>query len=47
MRSDDLTTATLLRRVDTALYQAKEGGRDRVVLAPATPGVPTHANASV
>jgi diguanylate cyclase (GGDEF)-like protein len=35
MRPDDLTTATLLRRVDTALYEAKHTGRDRVVAAPA------------
>jgi diguanylate cyclase (GGDEF)-like protein len=46
LRLDDLTTATLLRRVDAALYQAKQAGRDRVVLAGITPGVPAHANAS-
>jgi diguanylate cyclase (GGDEF)-like protein len=34
LRKDDLTTATLLRRVDTALYQAKQTGRDSVVTAP-------------
>lgn len=33
MRPDDLTTASLLRRVDVALYQAKQTGRNRVVLA--------------
>jgi diguanylate cyclase (GGDEF)-like protein len=33
MQTDDLTTATLLRRVDAALYQAKLDGRDRVVAA--------------
>ena len=33
MRPDDLTTATVLRRVDTALYKAKQTGRNRVVTA--------------
>jgi diguanylate cyclase (GGDEF)-like protein len=35
MRPDDLTTASLLRRVDVAMYEAKQTGRNRVVNAPA------------
>lgn len=31
LRADDLTTATVLQRVDVALYQAKAAGRNRVV----------------
>ena len=37
LRAGDLTTATMLRRVDTALYQAKHTGRDRVVVAAPAP----------
>jgi diguanylate cyclase (GGDEF)-like protein len=45
MRHDDLTIGTLLRRVDAALYQAKQAGRNRVVLADATPADLTRTNA--
>ncbi len=40
MRKDDLTTATMLRRVDAALYQAKHTGRNRVVMAFTSTDVP-------
>ncbi len=33
LRADDIGTTTLLRRVDTALYQAKQDGRNRVVVS--------------
>jgi len=38
LREEDLTVLMLLRRVDEALYQAKDGGRNRAVLAPAAVG---------
>jgi diguanylate cyclase (GGDEF)-like protein len=35
LERDDLSTGILLQRADTALYQAKEAGRNRVVMAAA------------
>jgi diguanylate cyclase (GGDEF)-like protein len=37
LREDETSTLTLLRRVDIALYQAKQAGRNRVVMAPSPP----------
>ena len=43
LRAEDLDMADLLRRVDHALYQAKEAGRDRSVMAGHDPATGTEA----